>query len=156
MLGDRAAAEDVVQDAFFGLYRRWGKLSDPARASQPFGRRSWQLWGVPLAAGVAVVALAISPVVIKDLRSGPAVVAPPGPATVSGVPPYYVTLYSPPGPTSTSPPIPTATPSSQPTGAPCIVGSPGCSADAAGGTDLLVGDTLTGAKLAVVVPPKGA
>jgi RNA polymerase sigma-70 factor (sigma-E family) len=32
MLGDRAAAEDVVQDAFFALYRRWGKLSDPANA----------------------------------------------------------------------------------------------------------------------------
>ena len=32
MLGDRAAAEDVVQDAFFGLYRRWSKLSDPAKA----------------------------------------------------------------------------------------------------------------------------
>ena len=23
MTGDRAAAEDIVQDAFFGLYRRW-------------------------------------------------------------------------------------------------------------------------------------
>jgi hypothetical protein len=54
---------------------------------------------VPLAAGVAVIALAISLVVIKDLRSGPVVVSPPGPATVSGVPPYYVTLYSPPQPT---------------------------------------------------------
>jgi RNA polymerase sigma-70 factor (sigma-E family) len=32
MLGDRAAAEDVVQDAFFGLYRRWGKLADPGNA----------------------------------------------------------------------------------------------------------------------------
>jgi RNA polymerase sigma factor (sigma-70 family) len=32
MLGDRAAAEDVVQDAFFGLYRRWSKLSDRANA----------------------------------------------------------------------------------------------------------------------------
>jgi RNA polymerase sigma factor (sigma-70 family) len=32
MLGDRAAAEDVVQDAFFGLYRNWGKLSDRANA----------------------------------------------------------------------------------------------------------------------------
>jgi RNA polymerase sigma factor (sigma-70 family) len=32
MLGDRAAAEDVVQDAFFGLYRRWSKLADPANA----------------------------------------------------------------------------------------------------------------------------
>ena len=28
MLGDRAAAEDVVQDAFLGLYRRWDALPD--------------------------------------------------------------------------------------------------------------------------------
>ena len=28
MLGDRAAAEDIVQDAFLGLYRRWDQLSD--------------------------------------------------------------------------------------------------------------------------------
>jgi RNA polymerase sigma factor (sigma-70 family) len=34
MLGDLAAAEDVVQDAFFGLYRRWAFLSDPAKAPQ--------------------------------------------------------------------------------------------------------------------------
>ena len=27
MLGDPDAAQDVVQDAFFGLYRRWGKLA---------------------------------------------------------------------------------------------------------------------------------
>lgn len=32
MLGDRPAAEDVVQEAFCGLYRRWGSLSDPANA----------------------------------------------------------------------------------------------------------------------------
>ena len=32
MLADRQAAEDVVQDAFFGLYRNWGGLSDPAKA----------------------------------------------------------------------------------------------------------------------------
>ena len=32
MLGDRAAAEDVVQDAFFGLYRRWPELTDQANA----------------------------------------------------------------------------------------------------------------------------
>ncbi len=31
MLGDRAAAEDVVQEAFCGLYRRWDQLADPAR-----------------------------------------------------------------------------------------------------------------------------
>jgi RNA polymerase sigma-70 factor (sigma-E family) len=32
MLGDRGAAEDVVQDAFFGLYRSWPRLGDPANA----------------------------------------------------------------------------------------------------------------------------
>ena len=32
MLGDRAAAEDVVQDAFFGLHRRWATLKDPDSA----------------------------------------------------------------------------------------------------------------------------
>jgi RNA polymerase sigma-70 factor (sigma-E family) len=32
MLGDRAAAEDVVQDAFLGLYRHWVGLVDPANA----------------------------------------------------------------------------------------------------------------------------
>jgi RNA polymerase sigma-70 factor (sigma-E family) len=32
MLGDRAAAEDVVQEAFCGLYRRWHALADSERA----------------------------------------------------------------------------------------------------------------------------
>jgi RNA polymerase sigma-70 factor (sigma-E family) len=32
MLGDRAAAEDVVQDAFLGLYRHWIRLDDQANA----------------------------------------------------------------------------------------------------------------------------
>jgi len=32
MLGDRQAAEDVVQDAFFGLYRNWSRLDDPGKA----------------------------------------------------------------------------------------------------------------------------
>jgi len=32
MLGDRQAAEDVVQDAFLGLYHRWDKLAAPDRA----------------------------------------------------------------------------------------------------------------------------
>ena len=32
MLGDRAAAEDVVQDAFFGLFRHWSRLTNPANA----------------------------------------------------------------------------------------------------------------------------
>jgi RNA polymerase sigma-70 factor (sigma-E family) len=32
MLGDRAAAEDVVQEAFCGLYRRWDRLAGPEKA----------------------------------------------------------------------------------------------------------------------------
>jgi RNA polymerase sigma-70 factor (sigma-E family) len=32
MLGNPAVAEDVVQDAFCGLYRRWSQLSDQSRA----------------------------------------------------------------------------------------------------------------------------
>ena len=32
MLGDQAAAEDIVQDAFLGLYRKWPSLEDQDRA----------------------------------------------------------------------------------------------------------------------------
>jgi RNA polymerase sigma-70 factor (sigma-E family) len=32
LVGDRATAEDVVQDAFAGLYRRWWQLRDPDAA----------------------------------------------------------------------------------------------------------------------------
>ena len=32
MLGDQSAAEDVVQDAFLGLYRKWPSLQDRSRA----------------------------------------------------------------------------------------------------------------------------
>jgi RNA polymerase sigma-70 factor (sigma-E family) len=39
LLGERQAAEDVVQEAFTGLYRRWEKLSDPRKAL-PYVRSS--------------------------------------------------------------------------------------------------------------------
>ena len=39
ILGDRGAAEDVVQDAFVGLYRNWTRLDDPANAL-PYVRSS--------------------------------------------------------------------------------------------------------------------
>src|SRR5579863_2846551 len=32
LTGDRGAAEDIVQDAFLGLYRHWAGLTDPASA----------------------------------------------------------------------------------------------------------------------------
>jgi RNA polymerase sigma-70 factor (sigma-E family) len=33
MTGDQSVAEDVVQDAFLGLYRRWNSLDDPGKAA---------------------------------------------------------------------------------------------------------------------------
>lgn len=32
MLGDQGTAEDVVHDAFLGLYRRWDSLADSSSA----------------------------------------------------------------------------------------------------------------------------
>jgi RNA polymerase sigma-70 factor (sigma-E family) len=32
MLGERGAAEDVVQDAFLGMYRRWQRINEPQKA----------------------------------------------------------------------------------------------------------------------------
>jgi RNA polymerase sigma-70 factor (sigma-E family) len=32
MVGDRQTAEDIVQEAFCGLYRRWHRLRDPGKA----------------------------------------------------------------------------------------------------------------------------
>jgi RNA polymerase sigma-70 factor (sigma-E family) len=32
MIADRPAAEDIVQEAFCGLFRRWGRLADPGKA----------------------------------------------------------------------------------------------------------------------------
>jgi RNA polymerase sigma-70 factor (sigma-E family) len=33
LVGDRATAEDVVQDAFLGLYRAWHRLNDPGNGA---------------------------------------------------------------------------------------------------------------------------
>ena len=34
MVGDRGSAEDIVREAFCGLYRRWGQLSDSGNAQR--------------------------------------------------------------------------------------------------------------------------
>jgi hypothetical protein len=90
--------------------RRW-------RAPSPW--RRWGLWLTPAAAAAAVIALAISLVIVRD-AGRPA--APPPAGSMAGVPRYYVTIYNPPH---------------------------------SEGTALLVGDTFTGAKVAVVRPPRG-
>lgn len=77
MLGDQSQAEDVVHDAFLGLYRKWPKLHDQDRAlgylrtsvlngcrtaHRGRTRRAWGGWLIPLAAAVAVIVVAATPV----------------------------------------------------------------------------------------------
>jgi hypothetical protein len=61
-----------------------------ARAPRPARQRRWTLWAVPLTAAVAVIALAVALVTIKDLPNA-RVVPPTAPASSSaaGVPAYY-------------------------------------------------------------------
>ena len=49
MVGDQPTAEDVVQDAFLALYRRWPTLKDPERALRlrPCQRAQWLPHGAP-------------------------------------------------------------------------------------------------------------
>jgi hypothetical protein len=110
-------------------------------------RRS-RAWIAPITAAAAVIALAVSLVSIRDIPNG-RVVPPAGPVpAVAGVPRYYVTLYSPPQPATASP-SPAAPCAASKSGQPVACAS-------AGTTDLLVGDTFTGARLAVVTPPAGS
>jgi hypothetical protein len=89
--------------------------------------RRWTLWAVPLAAAAAVIALAVALVVVKDLPSGSA----PHPTvptypSTAGVPTYYV--------------------------APQIF----CRKEKCDPISMVVGNTLTGARLATLSPPPGA
>jgi hypothetical protein len=103
--------------------------------------RFLKTWATPVSAAAAVLALAISLVIVRDMPNG-RVVAPVGPVrAIAGVPRYYVTLYTPPQPPNA-------------VAVPCKAGTPptACPGPV---TDLLVGDTFTGATLAVVAPPAG-
>jgi hypothetical protein len=116
----RELASTVTEGPPLRLARRQG-----ARAARPAGPRRWTLWAVPLAAAVAVIALAVSLVAIKDLPRGRVPlkngsVSP----SMAGPPTYYV------APKSTC----TRT----------------CKT-----TSLVVGDTFTGTTLATLQPPQG-
>jgi hypothetical protein len=143
----------------------------PGTAPRPAARaRRLTSWLAPVTAAAVVIALAVSLVIIRDIQNGP-VVSPAGPATATGVPPYYVALYNPaqvtPAPSATPSPSavttksPTsaqstrsATSSSSATAVPCAVAlTQECTVTP---TDLLVGDTFTGAKVAIVPPPAGS
>jgi RNA polymerase sigma-70 factor (sigma-E family) len=87
MLGDQAAAEDVVQEAFTGLFRRWAFLDDTAKAPaylrsavlngcRNLARRSAPLIPAPPAAAdgadVALLAAEERRAVLAALRALPA------------------------------------------------------------------------------------
>ena len=104
----------------------------PAWRRRPPGRRFRWSWGAPLLAAVAVVALAVSLVTVRNLPSRQiatlASTAPQATAPVpaaDGVPGYYVALH----------------PSAGRSGAP---------------NGLIVGDTVTGKTVAVIAPPAGS
>ena len=106
----------------------------PARPGSARGRW-WRGWMAPVTAAVAVIAVAVSLVIVRDISNGP-VVPPPGPASPSTVPPrYYVAIsegaigwyaYAPLTSTKSVPP-----------------------------NHLVVGDTATGKQLATIAAPTG-
>ena len=91
-----ASARDEVHLGGHGTRRRSGPLRPGGARGQ--GRhdrgRRWQSWLVPLTAAAAVVALAVSLVVVKDIPNGTAIPAGPTTSTTGpgGVPRYYVAL----------------------------------------------------------------
>jgi hypothetical protein len=126
----------------------------PAARSRVAARwpRRWQGWLAPVAAAAVVIALAVSLVTIRDSSNG-RVVPPTGPVTAAGgLPKYYVTVYQPPPPASGK----HESDADVMKAAICEAqGKPNCP-DAPPPTELLVGDTLSGAKVAAVTPPKGS
>jgi hypothetical protein len=94
------------------------------------GARRLRGWLAPAAAAAVVLAVAISLVIVKGLHNGPVVPpASPTSAATGSVPAYYVALY--------------------PIGKNGSVGREGSP------EGLLVGDTLTGKRLAFIAPQKG-
>jgi hypothetical protein len=104
-------------------------LTRPApRARPPRRPRRFPGWVAPVTAAAAVIALAISLVLVRAIPNGPVVpptasAGPAGPvAPIAGVPEYYVTLHP-------------ANPVAQ--------------------SGLVIGDTFSGARLATIAPPRG-
>ena len=103
-----------------------------------FRPRRWRGWMVPVTAAVAVVAVAISLVIVRDISNGP-VVPPTAPVPASTVPPrYYVAI------------------SGSATAFGWYAYAPLTSAKKVSPNDLVVGDTMTGRKLATIAAPAGS
>jgi len=98
----------------------------PRRARGSAGRaRRWRSWAVPLTAAAAVVALAISLVLVRDMPNGTVPKNLAAPTVPAGVPRYYVALKQLAGDMNS--------PSQR--------------------NDIVVGDSLTGKVLATFAPP---
>ncbi len=101
-----------------------------APARRPARGRRWRGWLAPVTAAIAVIAVAVSLVIVRDMSNGP-VVPPAAAGSAASVPPYYVMLTQQSGqypPTSL----------------------------AAIRHDLVVGNSRTGKQLATLAPPKGS
>lgn len=98
-------------------------LAFPAPAARaPRAHRS-RAWVAPIAAAAAVIALAVSLVIVRDAPNGRGV-SPSAGASVSSVPAHYVALLRP--------------------------------GKGSGPSSLAIGDTITGARLATIPPPRGS
>lgn len=136
---DPMSIEDRVRTATRAgatLVRDIGPLAAPdpvrLRPRPAPGTRRWLSWGVPLAAAMAVVLVALSLVAVRHF-SAPAP-APSGPAAVpTSVPRYYVALDQ---------------------GVTFASGTAG-SSGSAGHAALIVGDDRTGQAIATISPPRG-
>ncbi len=131
----RAIASTVREVPPLQLERATDQLGAEARAPRyprGGGRRRWWSWGAPLTAAAAVVALAISLVLVKDMPNGGTVPKNPTGSTAGpgGAPRYYAALKD--------VPVKTKTPTAQ-------IGS--------AQVGVLVGDSVTGKVLATFAPP---
>jgi hypothetical protein len=125
----------------------------PGRAARPRfaarGPRRWRGWLAPVAAAAVVIALAVSLVTIRDSPNGRWVPAVSQVPAQRGLPKYYVTLFQEPPPAS-------AKDKSDPDMMKAQLcesqGQPNCPPP----VELLIGNTLTGATVATVAPPKGS
>jgi hypothetical protein len=114
--------------------------------------RRWQGWLAPVAAAAVVIALAVSLVTIRDSPNGRWVPAVSQVPAQRGLPKYYVTLFQEPPPASAKHESDLDMMKAQLCEA---QGKPNCP-NAPPPVGLLIGNTLTGAKVSTVTPPNGS
>ena len=114
--------------------------------------RRWRGWLAPVAAAAVVIALAVSLVTIRDSPNGRSVPAVSQVPAQRSLPKYYVTLFQEPPPASAKHESDLDMMKAQLCES---QGKPNC-LNAPPPVGLLIGNTLTGAKVATVTPPRGS